>query len=102
MSDADNYTIEDAEEPDVEVFEATDERPPRDSAAIGVLILGLATIAGAAYCSTLNANFQGSGPGKLTFFVTSLTLPLSIAGALLATAGICVLAFRLRVPNGSR
>ena len=36
-------------------------------------------------------------PGKATFFVTALTLPLSIAGALLTVVGVCVLVFRLRL-----
>lgn len=99
MSDDDNYTIEDSDDPSVEEFaDRPDEATGRDAAAVGVLILGLLTIAGAGLCGA-QANFDNTPPGKTTFFITSLTLPLSIAGALLTVIGVCVLVFRLRLPG---
>jgi hypothetical protein len=99
MSDDDNYTIEDSDDPPVEGFaEPPDDAGSRDGAAVGVLILGLLTIAGAGLCGA-QANFDNTPPGKTTFFITSLTLPLSIVGALLTVIGVCILVFRLRLPR---
>ena len=99
MSDDDNYTVEDLDDPSVEALaDRPDEITGRDAAAVGVLILGLLTIAGAGLCGA-QANFDNTPPGKTTFFITSLTLPLSIAGALLTVIGVCVLVFRLRLPG---
>ncbi len=98
MSDDDNYTVEDLDDPSVEAFaDRPDETAGRDAAAVGILILGVLTIAGAGLCGA-QANFDNTPPGKTTFFITSLTLPLSIAGALLTVIGVCVLVFRLRLP----
>lgn len=99
MSDDDNYTIEDLDDPSVEEFAGSpDETGSRDVAAVGVLILGLLTIAGAGLCGA-QANFDNTPPSKTVFFITSLTLPLSIVGALLTVVGVCILVFRLRLPS---
>ncbi len=100
MSDDDNYTIDEPDEPPVEEsIEPEDAPVGRDAAAIVVLVAGLVTIAGAAYCGTVQLDFQQGTPDKATFFVTSLTLPLSIVGALLTVVAVCVLVFRLRLPR---
>ena len=98
MSDDDNYTTDESDEPGVEGPVEPDGTPvDRDAIAIGVLVLGLITIAASAFCSTVQQDFQETTPpGKATFFVTALALPLSIAGALLTVVGVCVLAFRIR------
>ena len=99
MSDDDNYTVEELDDPSIEAFaDRPDETAGRDAAAVGILILGVLTIAGAGLCGA-QANFDNTPPGKTTFFITSLTLPLSIAGALLTVIGVCVLVFRLRLPG---
>jgi len=99
MSDDDNYTIEESDDPPGEEFvEPADETGSRDAAAVGVLIMGLLTIAGAGLCGA-QADFDNTPPGKTTFFITSLTLPLSIVGALLTVIGVCILVFRLRLPR---
>ena len=99
MSDDDNYTIEDSDDPSVEESaESPDEAGSRDGTAVGVLILGLLTIAGAGLCGA-QANFDNTPPSKTMFFITSLTLPLSIVGALLTVIGLCILVFRLRLPR---
>ena len=99
MSDDDNYTIEDLDDPPVEELAvAPDEAGIRDGAAVGALILGLLTIAGAGLCGA-QANFDNTPPSKTIFFITSLTLPLSIVGALLTVIGVCILVFRLRLPR---
>ncbi len=99
MSDDDNYTIEEPDEPSivVAVDDPTD-APNRDAVSVGILIVGLLTIAGAGLCAT-HANFDNTAPTKTTFFITSLTLPLSITGALLTVIAVCVLAFRLPIPR---
>ena len=99
MSDDDNYTIEDEDEdeapPDAEAEESGDGSAAGSMGAIATVVLGLVTIAGAAFCATVQADFQQGAPDNTTFFVTALTLPLSIAGALLTVVGVCVLIFRL-------
>ena len=99
MSDDDNYTIEDLDDTAVEESaESPDDAGGRDATAVGVLILGLLTIAGAGLCGA-QANFDNTPPSKTMFFITSLTLPLSIVGALLTVIGVCILVFRLRLPR---
>ena len=99
MSDDDNYTIEDLDDTAVEESaESPDDAGGRDATAVGVLILGLLTIAGAGLCGA-QASFDNTPPSKTTLFITSLTLPLSIVGALLTVIGVCILVFRLRLPR---
>lgn len=103
MSDDDNYTIEDDDDAPTDTGGVASERGPGGpgARATGLLVLGLVTIAGAAFCATTQTGFQEGPAGRGTFFVTALTLPLSITGALLTVAAVCVLILRLRLPRGS-
>lgn len=99
MSDDDNYTIDEPDEqPIVASVDDRDEASGHDAVSAGVLVLGLCTIALAAFCAT-QANFDNTAPTRMMLFVTALTLPLSIVGALLSTVAVCLLLFRLRLPR---
>ena len=89
MGDEDNYTIDEVDEsPDVEDVSDRRLNAFRPRAPAWLICGGVAVILGAAWCSTVQFNgFGQTGPSKGSIFVTALTLPLSIVGALLVVAG---------------
>lgn len=94
MSDDTNYTIIDEDE-DQPVLLGDDAQRPRSRElviAIVLLALGLVVIALAAWCATAQVSSFSSDGGfsRSAAWVTALTLPLSIAGALFLVAGVIV------------
>ncbi len=101
MSDDDNYTIDEPDEPsDEESVEQVGERSLRHLIPVAALALGLLTILAAAWCQTSQATFFGEEPDKSSLFVYGLAQPLGIVGALLTVIGICALGVRLHRGGG--
>lgn len=99
MSDEDNYTIEDDDEPVAEAAadDAADRNRPlfRTWAPAVLVVLGILAILLAGWCATEQVNgFTEAGPDKSSVFVGALTLPFSIVGALLVVSGVLAVVVR--------